>query len=131
MNRLLTIGLLLIASLFLGACDTFEQEDTISSGGKSRIQAVETSEIPQRLEELSDELKSRTCLLPRRTVQLISHSVKVREEKSQKVFWQTRLNGENKLYRTSEFTSDCQIIQFATLLCRKGYYIYALRKLLI
>lgn len=130
MNRTLTTGLLLCCFILLFACDVNKSDTLLTFCEKSRIEETKKTDIPQRLEELSNEFKSRTCLLPRRTVQLTNCLVKIREQKTQKVFHQNRLNGENQLYKIVELNTDCQNIQFATLL-RKGYYIYALRKLLI
>ena len=131
MNRKLAIGLLFSCLLLLFACDVNKSSELLTFCEKSNIEETKKTDIPQRLEELSNEFKSRTCLLPRRTVQLANCLVKIREQKTQKVFLQNRLNGENQSYKIVELNSDCQIIQFATLLSRKGYYIYALRKLLI
>lgn len=131
MNRKLTIGLLFSCFILLFACNVNRSDKELALHEESRIEESKETDFPQRLEELSNEFKSRTCVLPRRTVQVVNFSVNIREEKDQKVFLQNRLNGENQLYKIVELNTDCQIIQFATLLCRKGYYVYALRKLLI
>lgn len=130
MNRKLTIGLLFSCLLLLFACDVNKEGGVFAFHEEARLEESPQSDIPQHLEELSSEFKSRTCVLPRRMVQVVNCLVKIREQKSQKVFLQNRLNGENQLYKIVELNTDCQIIQFATLL-RKGYYIYALRKLII
>ncbi|MDR2921177.1 MAG: hypothetical protein LBV72_17665 [Tannerella sp.] len=131
MNRKLTIGLLFSCLVLLFACDVNKSDEVCAFHKESHFEESQKTDIPQRLEELSNEFKGRTCVLPRRSVQVANFLVKVREQKSQKTFLQNRLNGENQLYKIVELNTDCQIIQFATLLCRRGYYVYALRKLLI
>lgn len=130
-NRKLIIGLLFGCFVLLFACDVNESGGLFILDEGAHIEESLQSDIPQHVETLNNEFKDRTCVLPRRIVQSVHSFVKLREQKAQKVFWQNRLSGENRFYKTVELNTDCQITYFATLLCRKGYYVYTLRKLLI
>ncbi|MDR1103066.1 MAG: hypothetical protein LBL42_04840 [Tannerella sp.] len=91
------------------------------------------TDAEQRLTVLSNELKERTCVLPRQTSgQWVRHTANKRTLRGlEKVLQQFRLKGENRLRKVSEIISECQIINYYTLLCRRGYYLFTLRKLLI
>jgi hypothetical protein len=91
------------------------------------------TDTEQRLTLLSNELKERTCVLPRQTSgQWVHHIANKRTLRGlEKVLQQFRLKGENQLRKVCEIISECQIVNYSTLLCRRGYYLFALRKLLI
>lgn len=119
----------ILSIFFLQGCEVAENI-TAPDSDEARLEE-KIFDLPQRLEELSSEFKSRTCLLPRRTVQLVNLSVHIREQKVEKAFLQCRIKSENQHHKISELNSDCQILKLSSLLCRKGYFVYALRKLLI
>ncbi|MDR2765302.1 MAG: hypothetical protein LBB90_09775 [Tannerella sp.] len=90
------------------------------------------TDVEHKLTLLSNELKGRTCVLPRQTSgQGVHHIANKRTLRVEKVLQQFRLRGVNQLRRVSEMISDGQIVNYFTLLCRRGYYIFTLRKLLI
>ncbi|MDR2041962.1 MAG: hypothetical protein LBP98_06535 [Tannerella sp.] len=91
------------------------------------------TDTAHKLTLLSNELKGHTCVLPRQTSgQGVHHIANKRTLRGlEKVLQQFRLRGENQLRKVSEIISDCQILNYFTLLCRRGYYIFTLRKLLI
>lgn len=120
----------ILSIFFITGCEVAENEGMQKLCDEIRLEE-KVSDIPQRMEELRDEFKGRTCLLPRRTVQLVNLSIHIREQKVGKAFLQCRIKNENQQYKISELNSDCQIIKLSSLLCCKGYYVYALRKLLI
>jgi len=107
------------------SCSVVAERESVTAGR-------DAADMGHRLEELSNELKSRTCVLPRRTVQLVNTNINIRTLRSQeKSLRLIRLKEENRLRKVVEITADCQIVNYLTLLCRKGYYIYTLRRLLI
>lgn len=89
------------------------------------------SQQKQLIFELSDELKKSACVAPRgfqlptftpteRTFRNITRLVRI-----------VQLKEENNLHKTSETVSVSQTINYFSLLCRSGYHIYALRKIII
>jgi hypothetical protein len=92
-----------------------------------------STDVEHKLTLLSNELKGHTCVLPRQTsgqgVRPVANKRTLRS--MEKVLQQFRLRGEDQLRKVSEIISDCQILNYFTLLCRRGYYIFTLRKLLI
>ena len=71
-------------------------------------------------------------LTPRRSIQNVSNTLNIRllkiEEKAIQYF---RLKEINLLRKVSEEVTICQTINFSTLLCRMGYHVYGLRKIII
>ena len=91
-----------------------------------------TADMQHNLEILTSDLKGSNCLTPRRTVQTVSNTINIRllkiEEKTIQYF---RLKEINLLRKVSEEVTICQTINFSTLLCRMGYHVYGLRKIVI
>lgn len=90
------------------------------------------SDMQHNLEILSSDLKGSNCLTPRRTIQNAGNTSNIRllkiEEKAIQFF---RLKEINLLRKVSEEVTICQTINFSSLLCRMGYHVYGLRKIII
>lgn len=90
------------------------------------------ADMQQNLEILSNDLKGSNCLTPRRTVQATTNTLNIRllkiEKKAIEYF---RLKEINLLRKVSEEVTLCQSINLSTLLCRMGYHVYGLRKIII
>ena len=90
------------------------------------------ADMQHNLEILSSDLKGSNCLTPRRTAQSPGNTLNIRllkiEERAIQYF---RLKEINLLRKVSEGVTICQTINFSTLLCRMGYHVYGLRKIII
>jgi hypothetical protein len=137
MKRWLLAGVLLSGVLFLDL--QMKRENSVSPPVRpataiTSLTDRNPTDAEHRLTLLSNELKERTCVLPRQTTscQGVHHIANKRALRGwEKILQQFRLRGENQLRKVNEIISDCYIINYSTLLCRRGYYIFALRKLLI
>ena len=90
------------------------------------------ADLQHNLEILSCDLKSCNCLTPRRTTQNISNTLNIRLLKIEKrTIRYFRLKEINILRKVSEEVTTYQTIHFSTLLCRMGYHVYGLRKIII
>lgn len=91
------------------------------------------ADMQHNLEVLSNDLKEINCLTPRRAMQATGNSTfNVRLLKiEEKVHQYFHLKEENLLLKISEEVVTYQTINISTLLCRTGYHIYALRKIII
>lgn len=89
------------------------------------------SQQKQLMFELSDGLKKSACIAPR-GFQIPSSSPTERSYRSILRFVRiAQLKEDNNLHKTSETVSVFQTINYSSLLCRSGYHIYALRKIII
>ncbi|MDR1676251.1 MAG: hypothetical protein LBR86_07275 [Tannerella sp.] len=136
MKRWLFAGVLLLGVLFLDLQIRRENSRTPvqSVAATASLTARKApTDAEHKLTLLSNELKGHTCVLPRQTSgQGIHHIANKRTLRSlEKVLQQFRLRSENRLRKVSETISYCQILNYFTLLCRRGYYVFTLRKLLI
>ena len=90
------------------------------------------ADLQHNLEILSCDLKSCNFLTPRRTTQNISNTLNIRLLKIEKrTIRYFRLKEINILRKVSEEVTTYQTINFSTLLCRMGYHVYGLRKIII
>ena len=106
--------------------------DGLSKQQEAVMKEKSSSDINHHLQVLSSELKGSNCLTPRRVVQYTSNTLNVRLFKYQEKFSQYfRLKGEDILQKVSEDVTICQITNLSTLLCRMGYHVYALRRIII
>ncbi len=91
-----------------------------------------SSDMEECLEILSKDLKTCHFLTPRRNIQHVHQTINSRVIKHiTKLLRDSRLKGEQKLYKISHIHSHRLTIHLSSLLCRRGYHIYALRKILI
>ncbi|MCC8152996.1 MAG: hypothetical protein LIP01_01535 [Tannerellaceae bacterium] len=99
---------------------------------KESLMKANPSNAEQSLERLSRDLKSSNFLAPRRNVQNFQQNQNIRIFQSiTRLLHDSRLKGEQELCKVLQFNSYCLTIKLSSLLCRKGYHIYALRKILI
>lgn len=90
------------------------------------------TDMAHKLEALSCELTRSKCLTPRRVVQSVNTSVNVRFLKIlEKTIQYIRLKEVNLLRKVSEGVTIAETINVSTLLCRRGYHVYGLRKIII
>ncbi len=123
---------LFILTLLFGML-LFVPEDVQNNDPTPDLQAQkEATDMQHNLEILSSDLKGSNCLTPRRSIQNVSNTLNIRllkiEERAIQYF---RLKEINLLRKVSEEVTICQTINFSTLLCRMGYHVYGLRKIII
>ena len=126
--------ILLLGIFFFTAEES--QDDTavlLSQAQKEMITVEEgTTDMQHHLDILSNELKDTNCLVPRRSIQTSSSTLNIRLFKFEKKILQiSYLKKTNLLRKVSEEVTTFQTIKFSTLLCRMGYHIYGLRKIII
>ena len=108
-----------------------EVEEGHTIENKSVIQDKDVLDVQQRLELLSNELKKNACVIPR-TIQWNFHIFHMRNQRSLEKDYQTiRLKKIETLCKVIVDSTGHQVIIFQSLLCYQGYYLYALRHLLI
>ncbi|MBO5225675.1 MAG: hypothetical protein J6B46_04630 [Parabacteroides sp.] len=134
MKVFLHIIILLLGVFFFTAEES--QDDTavlLSQAQKEMITVEEgTTDMQHHLDILSNELKDTNCLVPRRSIQTSSSTLNIRLFKFEKKILQiSYLKKTNLLRKVSEEVTTFQTIKFSTLLCRMGYHIYGLRKIII
>lgn len=133
MRKVLSILSLLCAILLLSPKDGFSKQDCIPvKAQKSTFEEKDSdSHQKQMMFELSDDLKKSSGLAPRgfqiQNVSLIQRISK----NATKLLQAINIKEDNILRKTREAVSASQTINFATLLCRSRYHIYALRKIII
>lgn len=134
MKNFLFILTLLFGILLFIPEDRLKSDDVMAIAHQQEAVMKEkaAADLQHSLEVLSSDLKGSTCLTPRRTIQASTSTFNIRlfkcEEKTLQYF---RLKEINQLRKVSESVSTCQTINVSTLLCRMGYHIYALRKIII
>ncbi|MBP3519331.1 MAG: hypothetical protein J6K31_13240 [Parabacteroides sp.] len=134
MKNLLFI-LTLLFGILLFAPENIQDNDTaLGLQAQQEVVMIEkgTADIQHNLEILSSDLKSSNCLTPRRSIQNINNTFNIRLLKIEKrVIQYFRLKETNLLRKISEKVTICQTINLSTLLCRMGYQVYGLRKIII
>ncbi len=101
-----------------------EKEATMKETGKALQE--------QYLTILTENIKNSNLLTPRRAISLLTFSINLRSQSHiGKAIQQLRLRGHDLMEKLSEEKSITHHINYSTLLCRNGYHILALRKLLI
>lgn len=127
--------LTLLFGMLLFVPEEVQNNDT-TPGFEAQKEAVMkekgVADMQHNLEILSSDLKGSNCLTPRRTAQSPGNTLNIRllkiEERAIQYF---RLKEINLLRKVSEGVTICQTINFSTLLCRMGYHVYGLRKIII
>lgn len=104
----------------------------LSAQKEAVMKEKSAADMQHNLEILSNDLKDSNCLTPRRTVQATTNTLNIRLLKIEKKAIQYfRLKETNLLRKVSEEVAICQTINFSSLLCRMGYHVYGLRKIII
>ena len=124
MKNFLFILTLLFGILLFVPEDVQNNDTTLDLQVQKEAVMIEkgTADMQHNLEILSSDLKGCNCLTP-----LNIRLLKI-EEKAIQYF---RLKEINLLRKVSEEVTICQTINFSTLLCRMGYHVYGLRKIII
>lgn len=134
MKNLLFI-LTLLFGILLFAPENIQDNDTaLGLQAQQEVVMIEkgTADIQHNLEILSSDLKNSNCLIPRRSIQNVNNTFNIRLLKIEKrVIQYFRLKETNLLRKISEKVTICQTINLSTLLCRMGYQVYGLRKIII
>ena len=124
MKNFLFILTLLFGMLLFVPEDVQNNDTTLDLQVQKEAVMIEkgTADMQHNLEILSSDLKG--CN--------VSNTLNIRllkiEEKAIQYF---RLKEINLLRKVSEEVTICQTINFSTLLCRMGYHVYGLRKIII
>lgn len=133
MKKIFCIVALFCLALLLNLFSGFSNTDSNAIVSVQSIIEVEdnSSHENEVRFELSKELKESSCLLPR--VQQSSNSSWVQRitRSDNKLLQFLLLKEHNLLRKVSETVSAYQTINHLSLLCRSGYHIYALRKIII
>lgn len=107
-------------------CPTHLQET------QSVMEETEQANREQHIAILKDDLKNSNLLSPRRTLQSVSSQFHIRSQsQTEKNIQYFRLKGYDLMAKLLEEKSITHHINYSTLLCRNGYHVFALRKLLI
>ena len=134
MKVFLHIIILLLGVFFFTAEESQDDTAVLLSQAQKEMVTVEegTTDMQHHLDILSNELKDTNCLVPRRSIQTSSSTLNIRLFKFEKKILQiSYLKKTNLLRKVSEEVTTFQTIKFSTLLCRMGYHIYGLRKIII
>jgi hypothetical protein len=131
MKKWILIGLTMMLALLTGTAKQSGETPRQAPTTPALLTESRAADAESRLGELSSELKSRTCVLPRRTVLSTVHAVSRTLPGDEKTARQIRLRHDESLRRAGETVTDRRSAFYLALLCRRGYYIYVLRKLLI
>jgi hypothetical protein len=133
MKKWVFTGVLVTILLFFAFAEKSEGDGKFVPAVRENVSLTKNKDMDtqQRIELLRIELKSRTCILPRRTMQPDNHTIDRMFRSKEKTGQRIRLKSENRLWKVLETVSSHQTLSYYTLLCRKGYYVYTLRKLLI
>lgn len=128
--------LTLLFGILLFVPEEGKSNDTVldmSEQKEAVMKEKNAADMQHHLEVLSNDLKEVNCLTPRRAMQSTGNSTfNIRLLKiEEKVHQYFHLKKENLLLKISEEVTTYQTINISTLLCRTGYHIYALRKIII
>ena len=132
---------LYIMTFLVGVCffawDGLQGDKEAADGMSVQTEALvkgknQADDMQHKLEVLSCELAGSNCLTPRRVVQSVNTSVNVRFLKIlEKTIQYIRLKEVNLLRKVFEEVTIDETINVSTLLCRRGYHVYGLRKIII
>lgn len=89
-------------------------------------------DIQHQFEIISNDFKNRNCLTPRRNIQTTSaipNPAKLLN--TARSFQAFRLKEKEQLQKVNEFVTECQTLNYSSLLACRGYHVYALRKIII
>ncbi|MDH6533398.1 hypothetical protein D0T51_00195 [Parabacteroides sp. 52] len=125
-------GLLLTVWLFIPQEDASSQSIRVHERETVMKEKNTLTDIQHRIEVLNKDMKSNHFLPPCRHVQSTYYLPPLRVIKNaQRMVQDIRLRGTDQLQKTIEYVSLRQTINYAALLRRAGYHVYALRKIII
>lgn len=126
------VGILLAALLLSPSKRTISEHIAMTGHETTLCEKTTDSDMKERLEKISKDLRGSNFLTPRRPVQSTYNQPSARILKTAtRLLYDVRLRGADQLQRISEYNSLCQTINYSALLTRTGYHVLALRKLLI
>lgn len=127
---LFIIGLIMGWLLFNSSENTNSDKNLLAQAG-AVMQTESSSNTQHHLEILRNDLKD-CCGITTRNIQTTNYSYNLRTQKNiTKTLQAVRIKGHDALLKISEDVLSNQSVNFSTLLCRTGHFVYALRKLLI
>ncbi|MEG1749078.1 MAG: hypothetical protein RRZ65_06895 [Tannerellaceae bacterium] len=130
-NCLFIIGVFLSLFLFVPMEDA-SRDEMCADACETVMQKNAIADMEHHLAVLSSELKESNALTPRRNIQTTSFTLDIRlHQGAVRVLQDYLVKGHDRLRQVSESVSISQTINYYTLLCRTGYHIYTLRKILI
>lgn len=130
---LFIIGFILSVFLFSPAEPLTDDLSQIVGAKESYVkQKNDLADMQHRFEMISKDMRNSNFLTPRRHVQTTFHIPNIRVIKTAvRILQDFRLKGADQSQRILENRSICQTINYSSLLCRRGYYVYTLRKIVI
>lgn len=133
MKKILSIIGLLCLVLLLNPENRFSSTDSNAIvSAQSIIEAADDSSHENEVRfELSKDLQESSCLLPRIHQSTNGNWVQRITRSDNKLLLFLLLKEHNLLRKVSETVSAYQTTNYSSLLCRSGYHIYALRKIII
>ncbi|MDR1203438.1 MAG: hypothetical protein LBL58_17655 [Tannerellaceae bacterium] len=135
MKNILFVTGIFITFLFFHTPDEELADDTFALN-KCEAVVLEknaTKDIQHRFEIISNDLKNSNCRTPRRNVQktnLLPNNNKVLKNII-RILQDFQLKEKELLQKVSEYVAKRQTLYLASLLSRRGYHVYALRKITI
>lgn len=132
MKQFLYIIGFLVAILLLSPSEKKGIVPAFTQEKETVMEETEQANREQHLAILKDDMKNSNLLSPRRTFQNVSYSFNLRTQSQiVKTIQYLRLKGYDLIAKLLENESITHHINYSTLLCRNGYHVLALRKLLI
>ncbi|MDR0749231.1 MAG: hypothetical protein LBF62_06640 [Tannerellaceae bacterium] len=132
---MLIITGLFIAFLFF---HTLDEEWANDSAALNKREAVvleknAAKDMQHRFEIISNDLRNSNFRTPRRSVQNTNISPDNNRviQNLIRILQGFQLKGREQLRKVSEYVAECQTLNLASLLSRRGYHVYALRKIII
>ncbi|MDR3141742.1 MAG: hypothetical protein LBU37_08470 [Tannerellaceae bacterium] len=132
---MLIITGLFIAFLFF---HTLDEELANDNFALNKCEAVvleknAANDMQHRFEIISNDLKNSNCRTPRRNVQNTNISPNNNKviKNLIRILQDFQLKERELLRKVSEYVAERQTLNLASLLSRRGYHVYALRKIII
>lgn len=132
-NILYIVALLGIYLLFSPSQEEVMSNDASVAGQEAVMKEKSSAaDMQHRIEIISNELKNSNGCTPRRNIQPTnsSHLTSLQKQLTRSMY-EIRVKGADQLQKVSEYIAYCQTSNYSALLCRMGYHVYALRKIII
>ncbi|MDR0429285.1 MAG: hypothetical protein LBH58_02260 [Tannerellaceae bacterium] len=134
-NILFITSFLFIYLFFMAPDEETANRTSTTAGWETTVHEKDIAKDMRRhrVEIISNDFKNRDCLTPRRNVQTsyaVSNQVKILRHTIRSL-QDLRIKETGQLQKTNEFVTECQTLNYSSLLTRRGYHVYALRKIVI